>query len=98
MYGKIINDILHFAPRKIVIDNTLIINPTDEQLTQAGYKEVIFTDCQYNDKYISSWEQTETQIIQHWTKDVNAIMNIPLEEQITDIQLTIAELYESLIL
>lgn len=44
MLAKITNGILQYAPKKIYIDNHLVFNPSDEQLKQLGYKEIIYTE------------------------------------------------------
>lgn len=40
MLGKIINGNLTYPPHKIILDGMQIFNPTEEQLTQAGYKPI----------------------------------------------------------
>ena len=51
MYGKIINEKLAFAGKKIQIENGWITNPTVEQLIANGYKEVIYSQVpEYDDE------------------------------------------------
>ena len=39
-YGIVVDGALNLAPKRIVLDNKQIFNPTVEQLIQAGYKKV----------------------------------------------------------
>ncbi|MDE6470010.1 MAG: hypothetical protein K2L19_03190 [Eubacterium sp.] len=49
MLAKYINEYqINTDRRKIVLDDKLIINPTDEQLKAAGYLELIDADCEMN--------------------------------------------------
>lgn len=43
MLGKIINGNLTYPPHKIILDGMQIFNPTEEQLSQAGYKPIAET-------------------------------------------------------
>lgn len=40
MLGKIIDGTLTYPPRRLVLDGMQIFNPTEEQLSQAGYKPI----------------------------------------------------------
>lgn len=44
MYAKMNNSRILYAPNKIIQDDVIIINPSDEQLAAAGYKEVVEGD------------------------------------------------------
>lgn len=44
MLGKIIDGKLTYPPHRIVLDGMQIFNPTEEQLTSAGYKTITETD------------------------------------------------------
>lgn len=44
MFGKIIDGKLVIAGNKIEITNGWITNPTEEQLKENGYKEVVYND------------------------------------------------------
>ncbi len=49
MLAKYINEYqINTDRRKIVLDDKLIINPTDEQLKAAGYLELVDADCEMN--------------------------------------------------
>ena len=39
-YGILIDGALNLAPKKIILNDMQIFNPTAEQLIQAGYKEI----------------------------------------------------------
>ncbi len=71
MFAKIIDDEIVYAKRIEEIDGELVTFPTDEQFRSAGFKPVICTE-EPNDppvgyKYVSGWDETETEIIQTWT-------------------------------
>ena len=44
MLGKITEGILTYPPHRIILNGMQIFNPTEEQLTQAGYKTIVETD------------------------------------------------------
>lgn len=44
MFGKIIDGKLVIAGNKIEITNGWITNPTEEQLKENGYKEIVYND------------------------------------------------------
>ena len=43
VYGKLINNTLTLAPRRLTIDECVVFNPTDAQYEAAGYLPVIYT-------------------------------------------------------
>ena len=70
MYGKFIDDILRFAPKKLNGNGVIVYNPPEEMYLEQGWKPVIFTD-QPNDPpagyiYEAHWEEQEDSIIQVW--------------------------------
>lgn len=62
----------HGMPRSvnhIVVGNYQIFNPTSEQLIEAGYKPIIYTDCpEHQDGFYftSKWEEVDGVIKQSW--------------------------------
>lgn len=69
MYGKLVNGELRGAPRPIkTADGDVFTNDPSIYLAN-GYKPIILTDSPSDGKsYISSWTETETEIIQVWTE------------------------------
>lgn len=69
MYAKIENGELRGAPRPIkTADGDVFTNDPSIYLAN-GYKPIILTDSPSDGKsYISSWTETETEIIQVWTE------------------------------
>lgn len=69
MYGKLVNGELRGAPRPIRTENGDIFTNDSALLLQYGYKPIILTDSPSDGKsYLSSWTETETEIIQVWTE------------------------------
>ena len=69
MYAKIENGELRGAPRPIRTENGDVFTTDPNLLLHYGYKPIISTDCPSDGKsYISSWAETETEIIQVWTE------------------------------
>ena len=72
-YGKLIDGNIVYAPRKLRGDEYTVYNPTEEQLTEAGYKPVTYTDAPVVEPgYIAvpGWTETETEIVQTWTVEL----------------------------
>lgn len=73
-YGKFIDGELAFAPIKTHIGDTVVYNPSAEQLEADGYEPLIYTtapEAPDGYHYISHWEQGETSINQIWTLEEN---------------------------
>lgn len=70
MYAKLQNGFLRSAPRTVTWRNCTVCNPSPGQLAELGYKPVRYTDMPENTEtgkhYESSWEETETEIVQTW--------------------------------
>lgn len=66
MYGT-----LRSAPNKVDYNGKIIFNPSEEILLDMGYLPVTYTDMPTDapdgQHYESSWEQTDTEIMQVWT-------------------------------
>ena len=70
MYGYLENEELFPAPNPMVIEDTRVWNPSNEQYETAGYKKVIFTDPPETEPGYhaeSGWEEQEDRIVQVWT-------------------------------
>lgn len=42
MYGKLTDNQLEYASKRIIVDDKQIFNPTTEQLCAMGYKHIVF--------------------------------------------------------
>lgn len=71
MLGKLVNGVLAYAPRKIVIDGKTIFNPSEDVLKKQGYKEMQATDmpddAPEGKLYVSGWTDAGDTIHQVWT-------------------------------
>ena len=69
MYGKLVNGELHGAPRPIRTENGDVFTNDPSIYLANGYKPIILTDSPSDGKtYISSWTETDTEIVQTWTE------------------------------
>lgn len=72
MYGKIVDNKLIIAGERIPISNGSITKPSEQQLRENGYKEIVYTERpEYDDeeeKIVEEYNETETQIIVVYTK------------------------------
>lgn len=92
-YGKIENGILIYAPQRIVLNGMQIFNPKPEQLIQAGYKEIRYTDMPEEpapdgQHYEAHYEDKEDYIEQVWEL-AETIPEEPvktLEERVTGLE------------
>lgn len=69
IFGKLDEKGLHLAPKKIKNGDSITYNPPAETLLPLGYLPVIFTDppvVEEGYEAVSTWTQTETEIIQGW--------------------------------
>ena len=85
MLGKLVNGVL-ITPSEYEKKKIVITNPSDEVLKFAlGYKDLIVDEePEYDVKtqwLESAFEETDTQIIQHWTvKDIEEIPEDVIDE------------------
>lgn len=98
-YGKIINGKLTYAPHRIVLSGMQIFNPTEDQLTQAGYKPVTETpmpdDAPEGQHYEPTYSDTGDTITQVWTlvdDEKTEPAGKTLEERVTDLEAGQAEM------
>lgn len=69
MYGKLINNTLSIAPRRLTINGCAVFNPTDAQYEAAGYLPVIYTPApeapegHYAEPH---WEEQDGEIVEVW--------------------------------
>lgn len=70
MLAKLINGSLSYAPRKIVINNQTIFNPTEEVLKGQGYKDVKTSEAPavptQTQQAVQTWQEQENKIVQSW--------------------------------
>lgn len=99
MYAKIENEKLIYAPHRIGLGGMQIFNPTQNQLTQAGYKPVTETpmpdDAPDGQHYDPTYTDTGDTITQSWVlvEDEEAEpAGKTLEERITDLETGQAEM------
>lgn len=71
MYAKLISGTLRSAPKKVDYNGKTIFNPPESVLQELGYLPVTYTDMPTDAPdgkyYESSWNQTDTEIVQVWT-------------------------------
>ena len=71
MYGKLQENELIIAPRKLNGDGVVVYNPPAEMYAEQGWKPVTFTeppsDPPQGYTYESSWEEQDDAIVQTWT-------------------------------
>lgn len=91
-YGKLINNNLTLAPRRLTINGCAVFNPTGEQYEAAGYLPVIYTPAPeapegyYADAH---WEEQDGEIVQVWRFE--PIPDEPTAEEILDIITGVSE-------
>lgn len=88
MYGKIINGNLHRAPAKLAVGDTVVYNPTDEQLRSAGYKPVEHSgepyDAPEGQHWESAWAEQDNVIVLDWhLVDDPTVTDIDAEEALS---------------
>lgn len=69
IYGKLVDGELRGAPNPLKTEESYIFTNNAAIYLANGYKPIILTDSPSDGKsYISSWTETETEIIQVWTE------------------------------
>jgi len=68
-YAKLNNGKLEFSPSIIKINDSIVINPTPEQLIELGFKEYVTSlpDTPQGYYPVLSYTETDTQILQVWS-------------------------------
>lgn len=96
MLGKIIDGVLTYPPHRIILNGMQIFNPTEEQLSQAGYKpitEVAMPEepAPEGQHYEAQYTDGET-IMQSWVlvEDVEEEKPVTLEQRVTQLEQNIA--------
>ena len=80
MFGKLIDGELRGAPRPIKTADGDVFTNDPALLLQYGYKLIITAEYPSDGKsYISSWAETETEIVQAWT-EVQQSDNDPISD------------------
>ena len=69
MKAKLINNQLQYASNFEKIGENWVSNPTNEQLTQVGFKELIYQEV---DEVIEPYAENETQIVVFMQKYVES--------------------------
>lgn len=99
MYAKLQNGMLRSAPKTVTWNGCTVNNPSADKLVELGYKPVVYTDMPENTTegkhYESSWEESDTEIIQTWTLVDDPVYPEPeltAEERISNLETTTGEL------
>ena len=80
IYGKLVGGELRGAPRPIRTENGDVFTNDPALLLHYGYKPIITAEYPSDGKsYISSWAETETEIVQVWT-EVQQSDNDPISD------------------
>lgn len=70
MLAKLIDGGITYAPKRVKIGDSVVFNPTEEQLKQLGYKELEFSEEPKievkTQKAVPRWEEQENKIVQIW--------------------------------
>lgn len=94
MLGKIIDGKLTYPPHRIVLNGMQIFNPTDEHLTQAGYKTIVETDMPEDpapdgQHYEAQYTDSGDTITQSWVlvdDDPVEPSGKTIEQRVTDLE------------
>ncbi len=75
LYAKLINNYPSYAPRRLIIGDKWVYNPTAEQLTEMDYLPVVESDPPVTDEQhyaVPSWRIVNDEIVEEWS-----ILEIP---------------------
>lgn len=70
MYAKLIDGVLHIAPKKLPGDGVIVYNPPESMYREQGWKPVTFVDppeAPSGYYYEPGWEEQPDAIVQTWT-------------------------------
>ena len=80
IYGKLVDGELRGAPRPLKTEQGDVFTNDPAVYLENGYKEIVTTQHPSDGKYyVSSWSETDTQIIQVWV-EIDPPEDIPAEE------------------
>lgn len=92
-YGILIDGALNLAPKKIILNDMQIFNPTEEQLISAGYKTITETDmpeepAPEGQHYEAMYTDMGDTILQSWTlvEDQPSETGKTLDERVTALE------------
>lgn len=86
IYGKLINNTLSIAPRRLTIDGCVVFNPTDAQYEAAGYLPAIYTPApEAPEGYYAEphWKEQDGEIVEVW--EFVPIPDEPTADELLDI-------------
>ena len=85
IYGKLIDGELRGAPNPLKTEESYIFTNNAAIYLANGYKPIILTDSPSDGKsYLSSWTETETEIVQVWTEQPQIEMDEATPEQLEE--------------
>ena len=68
-YAKLIDGEFVLAPKKLVVGDNTVYNPTADMLEADGWKEVVYTDPPVVEEgyiAVSGWQEEDNEIVQVW--------------------------------
>lgn len=69
MYGKLVNNLVEFAPNPIFVEDKQIYNARGSLYEQLGYKEIIYTtplEPMSGYRVVEDWSEVNDKIVQGW--------------------------------
>ena len=69
-YAILINDYPSYAPRRMIIGDKWVYNPTEEQLAELGYMPVVESEPPVTDEQhyaVPAWEIVNDEIVKSWS-------------------------------